>query len=56
IPKDFPANFSLRTLFPADPAFTGISAGNSAGIPKDFPADFGNPGSCGFYYFRKFRR
>ncbi|MCI15803.1 hypothetical protein A2U01_0036942, partial [Trifolium medium] len=48
---DFPADFALGTLFPADLAFSG----NSAGIPKDFPADFGNAGSCGFYYFRKFR-
>jgi hypothetical protein len=46
----------LRILHPDHfPADFGIS-GNSAGIPKAFPTDFGIPVSCGFYYFRKFRR
>ncbi|KAK2399296.1 glycine-rich RNA-binding protein 4, mitochondrial [Trifolium repens] len=38
--------------FPAD---FGVS-GNFADIFKVFPADFVTPISCGFYYFRKFRR
>jgi hypothetical protein len=54
-PQVFPRNF-LRIFAPIHfPADFGVS-GNSADISKVFPADYVTPISCGFYYFRKFRR